>query len=176
MMLMNDLRMSVVIVRGIYFSVVVHPVDLRVQDNILYPAAMVLLNDYLMDITAVSNCFSPFGEMTSIYWLDKIKPYRHSHYLLIGNCVNVLLDELIYDPSLEWEEASRMIFRINELQWTLYSDEDIRVHLQTIRTHFYHLKNTVQKEFLEKGIKPEDCAIEPSFYSPVFGLQGRLDL
>lgn len=176
MMRIKNQMKAVEMMQDIHFPVTVHLFDLRVQDNILYPAAMVVLPDYLMDITAVSNCFSPFGEMTSIYWLDKIKPYRHSHYLLIGNCVNVLLDELIYDPSLEWEEASRMIFRINELQWTLYSDEDIRVHLQTIRTHFYHLKNTVQKEFLEKGIKPEDCAIEPSFYSPVFGLQGRLDL
>lgn len=176
MMRIENQMKAVEMMKDVYFPVTVHLFDTRIRDNILYPSAMVILPDYLMDITAISNCFSPFGEMTSIYWLDKIKPYQHSHYLLIGNCVNVLLDELIYNPSLEWDEASRMIFRINELQWTLYSDEDIRVHLETIETHFYHLKNTVQKEFLEKGIKPEDCAIEPSFYSPVFGLQGRLDL
>src|SRR5690625_7979070 len=93
MMRIKNQMKAVEMMQDIHFPVTVHLFDLRVQDNILYPAAMVVLPDYLMDITAVSNCFSPFGEMTSIYWLDKIKPYRHSHYLLIGNCVNVLLDE-----------------------------------------------------------------------------------
>lgn len=160
----------------VHFPVTVHFFDVDVHGDVLRPAAMVLLPDYLVDITAISNCFSPFGEMTSIYLLEKFKPYQHSHHLLIGNCVNALLDELVYNPEIEWEEASKMIFRINELQWALYSDRDTRQHLKTIRSHFYHLKNTVENEFPQKGILPEKCAVEPSFYSPLYGLQGRLDL
>src|SRR5699024_4940144 len=112
----------------VFFPVTVHFFDVGVQDETLRPSAMVLMTDYLMDITAFSSCLYTFGEFTSIYLLDKMKPYTHSDHLLIGNCVNALLDELIYNPDLEWDDPSKMIFRISELQWALYSARDTRQH------------------------------------------------
>ena len=150
--------------------------DVDAREDILTPAAMVFLPDYLIDITAVSQCFTPFGEMPGSYLLRKIQPYSDSHHLLVGNCVNQLLDELIFRPDMGWEEAAPMLFRINELTWATYSDRDTRDHINTIATHFKHLKNTVQYQFFEKGVEKENCAVEPSFYSPRYGLQGRLDL
>lgn len=160
----------------LHFPVTVELFDIDAQDDVLVPAAMVLLPDYLIDITSVSQCFTPFGELPSTYLLRKIQPYSESHYLLIGNCVNQLLDELIFHPDMKWEDALPLLFRINELTWATYSDRDTRQHLKTIRSHFQNLKNTIRHEFIEKGFQQEYCAVEPSFYSPQYGLQGRLDL
>ena len=162
--------------KHLHFPMTVELFDVVAQNDVLTPGAMVFLPDYLIDITSVSQCFTPFGEMTTPYLLSKIRPYSESHYLLIGNCVNQLLDELIFQPGMEWEDALPMLFRINELTWATYSDRDTRQHLRTIGQHFTNLKNTIRYEFIEKGFQQEYCAVEPSFYSPKYGLQGRLDL
>lgn len=160
----------------LHFPVTVQLFDVDAQDDVLVPAAVVFLPDYLIDITAVSQCFTPFGEVPSSYLLRKIQPFSDSHHLLIGNCVNHLLDELIFRPEMEWEDAVPLLFRINELTWATYSDRDTRQHIKTIASHFQNLKNTIRFEFLENGVQKKYCAVEPSFYSPKYGLQGRLDL
>lgn len=160
----------------VFLPITVNLLDVEVKGTILYPTAMVISPDYLVDITAVANCFTPFGETLSSFLADKITPFRQSHHLLIGNCVNALLDELVYNPELEWEEAVKGLFRISEFQWATCNDEMTKRHIGTIRNHFLHLKNTFRTEFREKGIDPDHFAVEPSFYSPLYGLQGRLDL
>ncbi|MBY5959941.1 AAA family ATPase [Membranicola marinus] len=160
----------------LYFPITVQLFDVDARQDVLVPAAMVFLPDYLIDITAVSQCFTPFGEVPSNYLLRKIQPFSSSHHLLIGNCVNQLLDELIFRPDMQWEEALPLLFRINELTWATYSDGDTRQHIKTIAAQFKNLKNTIRYEFMENGVQKEYCAVEPSFYSPKYGLQGRLDL
>lgn len=159
-----------------HLPMTVHLLDVDAQEDALTPSALVLLPDYLIDITSVSNCFTPFGEMPSIYLLNKITPFADSHHLLIGNCVNQLLDELIFRPDMEWEEAAPLLFRVSELSWATYSNREARLHIETIAAHFKNLKYTIHHEFLAKGVKEEFCSVEPSFYSPIYGLQGRLDL
>lgn len=160
----------------LHFPITVQLFDIDAREDVLMPGAMVFLPDYLVDITAVSQCFTPFGEAPSAYLLNKIRPYSDSHHLLIGNCVNQILDELIFNPDMKWKEVVPLLFRISELTWATYSDRDTRQHIKSIKTHFHHLKNTIRHEFLEKGFLQEYCAVEPSFYSPQYGLQGRLDL
>lgn len=162
--------------KHMYFPMTVHLFDIDAGNDVLVPGAMVFLPDYLIDITSISQCFSPFGEVISNYLLNKISPFSDSHHLLIGNCVNQMLDELIFNPDLEWKDVIPQLFRINELSWATYSDEDTRQHIRTIKTHFENLKNTLKYEFYEKGFDQDYCAVEPSFYSPQYGLQGRLDL
>ena len=162
--------------KELYFPVTVQLFDVDVRDDILIPSAIVFLPDYLIDITSVSQCFTPFGEMPGSYLLQKIQSFTDSHHLLIGNCVNHLLDELIFDPDMDWKDAAPLLFRVNELTWATYSDRDTRQHIKTIASHFQNLKNTIRYEFIEKGVEKEYCSVEPSFYSPRYGLQGRLDL
>ena len=160
----------------LYFPRTVRLLDIDAQHGVLIPGAMVFLPDYLIDITAVSQCFTPYGESPSGYLLRKIQPYSSSHHLLIGNCVNQILDELIFAPDLTWDEVLPKLFRINELTWATYTDQDTRSHIGQIRSHFHNLKKTIHHEFLESGFQQQYCAVEPSFYSPMYGLQGRLDL
>lgn len=160
----------------LHFPMTVQLFDIDAREDVLIPGAVVFLPDYLIDITSISQCFTPFGEMTSVYLLNKIRPFSDSHHLLIGNCVNQILDELIFNPEMEWKEIVSRLFRINELTWATYSDADTLQHIRTIKTHFDHLKNTIKYEFLNKGFQQEYCAVEPSFYAPEYGLQGRLDL
>lgn len=177
--LMNsDLQIKALqtIEQEIYLPVFLQLIDIEISGNELYPGAIVLSPDYLIDITSIAKCFTPFGVQLSMYLLGKIQKYELSSHLLIGNSVNMILDELIFNPSLSLQDITSKIFNVNELSWTCYNNQEAREHLKTIETHFNNLKRTVNEEFPQYGISHEDCIVEPSFFSPLYGIQGRLDL
>lgn len=162
--------------REVFLPVYVHLLDVSVVDAELFPTAWVLCPDYLIDITAIAQCYSPFGEYLSSYVLNKVQTFQQSSHLLIGNAVNKILDELIFSDQLSFKELLPQLFSINELAWAQYSDEDTKKIIDTIKKHYTHLQQTITREFPKFQIVKEDCIVEPSFYSPYYGLQGRLDL
>ncbi|GAA5221123.1 DEAD/DEAH box helicase [Membranihabitans marinus] len=160
----------------VYLPINTHLINCSHVENELHPSAIVFSPDHLIDITAIAKCFTPFGELITNYFIGKIQRYRPSVHLLIGNAVNMMLDELIYDADQSFETLCKNLFAINEMAWTAYNDDETRSILETIHQHYLHLKGAIVEEFPRYGIDPQYCIVEPSFFSPQYGLQGRLDL
>ncbi len=146
------------------------------DDKILRPAGFVIDPDFLIDVTAVSQCFSTREINTLGHLTKKYLKVDSNINLILGNIANMMLDELVYNPEITFEQIAPQLFTISPIALSLMSDDDIRDLLERSKSHFINLKLVVNQQFNEVDIQREKCYLEPTFYSVKYGLQGRLDL
>ena len=149
----------------------------QMDDGSMVPQGLVLMPDYLVDVTAVAECFQDYGTETLLSVIGRFRSLEPTSIpLLIGNVANMFLDELIADPEISFGTLIPKIFEFNPIAMSLYSDEDIREIIAKSRIHFDNLRRVVNSEAPALGIDRSKVYLEPSFYSRDYGLQGRLDL
>ncbi|PHN01325.1 DEAD/DEAH box helicase [Flavilitoribacter nigricans] len=159
------------------FPVLLNLIDVEIgADGVYRPRAFVVEPDFLVEVTAVSECFQVQGTDPWGYLLKKFLPFESTAPLMIGHIANFFLDELMTEPESTFQQLAPRTFQLNPLTFCLFSDRQIREILQKSQKHYLHLKRMVMQDFAEEGIHREDCYLEPSFYSETYGLQGRLDL
>ncbi len=159
------------------FPVTLNLIDVEIDKSGLYcPRAIVIEPDYLVDVTAVSECFNGNGLFLEGYLLKKFLPFVSSIPLMVGNIANFFLDELMTDPGQTFKMLFPKVFRLNPLAFALMGDREVREVMQKAQKHFINLKQMVLEGFAKKEIQKEACFLEPSFYAEAYGLQGRLDL
>ncbi len=139
---------------------------------------IVLEPDWLIDVTAIANCFQTSGAIPELYLLQRFLPWSASPHLLLGHAVNYLFDQLFAQTNLTWSRPLlRELFKLNPFAFAKMDDRAVRQLLQKLRGHFATLKAVLCQ--LPKAPHHIDLAnvhIEPTFYSSKYGLQGRLDL
>lgn len=159
------------------FPLTVNLLDVEVdQEGILRPKGIVIEPDYLLDVTAVAECFKNDGTLPVMYLTRKFLPFQTSVPLLLGNIANFFLDELMHQPQQPFRQIFRKVFRLNPLAFSLIPDRDLREIMQKAQKHFVNLQRVLHVDLPEQGIQAEHCYLEPTFYSDQHGLQGRLDI
>jgi DNA replication ATP-dependent helicase Dna2 len=159
------------------FPITLNLLEVEIDKKGIYrPRGFVVEPDYLVDVTAVAECFKASGLFTPGYLLKKFLPFETSIPLMVGNIANFFLDELMSNASLNFKELFARVFRLNPLAFALMSDREVREVMQKSQRHFLNIKQMVISGFREKEIDPEGCFLEPSFYAEAYGLQGRLDI
>ena len=152
------------------------------SDGILLPEFFVLEPDYLLDISTLAECYKPYGAHPLNYILSKLTPISNSIPILLGNIVNLFLDEWIYsvdDPN--YIECMIKAFRMYPLE--LASCRDLqnkaleREFAQNCKMHFEHIGWLLKNDFFDEssGLDRHDAVLEPSYICEALGLQGRLD-
>ena len=165
------------ILRSFNLPLHVNLIDVEIlSDGSYVPNAMVLVPDYLMDVTAVANCFKDYGANTMLRILSKFKQVENSIPLVIGNIANLFLDEIISNPDVKFRDLLPKIFKLDPLGISNFNDNQIRELIDSVKSHYLNLKKTIAVELPSQGIKRDKVFLEPSFYSRDYGLQGRLDL
>ncbi len=144
--------------------------------NTLLPQILVLQPDFLVDVTSIAECFKHTGGDARYYMLNKFLPKPKNKYITIGNTVNFFLDELMNNSELEFNDLVYDIFHIDPIMYASMEDEEVKNIVSTLKIHFDNLKRVINEDFENIYIEREKCILEPSFYSPVFGIQGRLDI
>ena len=163
--------------RMLYRGAQLNLVRPRRRDGVIYPELIIFEPDYLVDISAVAACFENYATSPMIHLLNKIKPSASSEAILLGNFAGQLLDEAIHsdkDAPTYLESATRF-FRHNTLGMLT----------QEIGRHF-HEEAQAQKRHIGEAIDSlsghvgafdrDEVILEPSFFSEMLGLQGRMDL
>ncbi len=159
------------------FPVTLNLIDVEIDaEGILHPRAIVVEPDYLVDVTAIAECFKPTGTEAWLHLLKKYLPFQSSKYLMLGNIANFFLDELMTDTNIPFRETFAKVFGLKPLTFCVFEDRIVREIWQTSQKHFLNLKKMVKEELPNQHISPDDCFLEPSFFSETFGLQGRLDV
>ena len=164
--------------RSMYeFPVSMNLLDVEIDASGIYrPKAFVIEPDYLIDVTAVAECFKNTGTEPLLHLLKRFMPFESSVPLMIGNIANYFLDELMTQPEKAFKELFPTVFKLNPLAFTLFDNHQIReIHAKS-QKHYITLKQMVLEQFEKQGIQKQFCYIEPSFYSDAYGLQGRLDV
>jgi DNA replication ATP-dependent helicase Dna2 len=175
----NDSFMpSIEVIRKVFhFPVSLNLIDVEVDEAGAYhPRAFVIEPDFLMDVTAIAECFRADGENPWPHLLKKFLPFEPNPHLMIGNIANFFLDELMTNPERTFRATFQQTFQLSPMAFCLFDNREIRAIMQRSQKHFLNLKKMVTSGFREEGIHPEHCYLEPSFYSETYGLQGRLDV
>jgi len=142
----------------------------------LIPGIIVIEPSYLIDVTTISNCFQPHGSESRDGVVRKFMTVNANAAIMRGNIANFLLDELVHQPDLTFEDIKKKVFAINPLAFSQFDDKTVIELMKDVESHFHKIKKTIQIEFTKNGISKDNIYIEPAFYSPHYGIQGRLDL
>jgi hypothetical protein len=157
--------------------------DISVDDDgVLIPQMIVLEPAYLIDISSLAECFKDYGHDSANYLLGRLKSTENTRPLLLGNIVNLFLDEWIHaENEPEYIECMQKAFRQYPIEIATCTDlmdsEKERAFFTDCKKHFDNLRQIVKKTFLESGyeLDKNDAVLEPSYICEALGLQGRLD-
>ncbi len=149
----------------------------REENGVIYPELTVFEPDYLVDVSAVARCFENYAESPYVHLLNKLKPVAMSEPILLGNFAGQLLDETIHDTdgTAVYADSVRAFFRDNALG-VITADVG----------HNFHSDAQLQKKNIAFAMKSQlpgivsrydagNGMVEPSFFSEMLGLQGRMD-
>lgn len=135
-------------------------------------SAIIIEPNYLIDVTDLSACFTQNQPIAILYFIKKFNQVIPNEEILIGNFVNNLFDELLTNKNTDFESIIDKTIRQKYLQVFLlvlqkkFILKDIK---QKLQIHYNNLKNIILK------LNYDSISIEPTFISPKYGLQGRLD-
>ena len=158
----------------IQLPIVAHFLDNRfVSETEFIPAAVIVDPDFLVDVTAIAECFTPTSEVPLAHLLKQLLPKSSSPHLLLGNIANIILDRFMLGKKLQYNELMTEVFRQFAVEFSLLSDEEVLMVSRQSKQLLIHLYHDVR---ILKEESQEDIAyIEPAFISNKYGIQGRLD-
>jgi DNA replication ATP-dependent helicase Dna2 len=174
----ENFNASIRLLRSVFgFPATVNLLEVEVdQESYLRPKAFVIEPDFLIDVTAIAECFQPSGQEPLLYLLKKLLPFTSSPALIAGNIANFFLDELMANPEASFMDLFPRVFHLFPLQFATMADQDVKNIMVRAKGHFSVIHKMVKMEFAANGIDRENCYLEPTFYSETYGIQGRLDL
>ena len=157
--------------------------DVAVDEaGVLTPSFLVLEPDYLIDISTLAECFKEYGHHPLNYVLMRLQPVGNARPLLLGNIVNLFLDEWIHaETEPDYLTCMKKAFRLYPIELAACADlrnaEKERQFFDDCKRHFEHLRQTVMETFRASGygLDRRDAVLEPSYLCEALGLQGRLD-
>ncbi len=137
---------------------------------------VILEPDYLLDVTDLAECVQgklPFGGNPRLSLLRKFMPTEAKMSLVGGNIANFCFDALLTNPDVDFETVFQEAILQKPLQILVLQHENVeslnllRMHASTVFTNIRTMLSTLAWD---------KASIEASFMSPMYGLQGRLDL
>lgn len=153
------------------------------KEGYFIPRLIVLEPDYLIDASAIAECFQDYAITPLHYFRNKFEARENRSYLLLGNLANFFLDELVFAENpdeVSFSDVFLRSFRQSPFEYTscedIRSDDDFRLFMQKAQRQFEHIRRVIRDDFPRRGIDVHQCTLEPSFFSERFGFQGRLDL
>lgn len=151
-------------------------------EGVLTPAFLILEPDYLIDISTLAECFKEYGHHPANYLFMRLQTTGSTRPLLLGNIVNLFLDEWIHaEGEPDYRTCMKKAFRQYPIELATCADlqdpETERAFFKDCEMHFARLRQTVTETFRAAGYELDrtDAVLEPSYICEALGLQGRLD-
>ena len=150
----------------------------RREEDVLYPELIILEPDYLVDISAIARCFTPYAESPYVNLMKRMEPSQATEATVLGNLAGQLLDETIHQrPGTHtYGQSVKDFFKDNAIS-LLEANPGTQFHAEARRQ-----KDNIQRaldEGMRKGnfqnFDSKDGLVEPSFFSEMLGIQGRMD-
>lgn len=155
----------------------------RVNDETdeICPEHIIVLPDYLIDISSIAACFDEYGNASPYtYILNKLRPRAQSEAIILGNFASQLLDETVYGTFHGFQESFARFARHNALTLaTCPVGDDFKQKAEEQLLNIQHAICESLHEITTNGTttvsNEAPVILEPSFYSPTLGIQGRMD-
>lgn len=149
------------------------------RGEIYMPELIILEPDFLVNITTIASCFESYAESPFVNLVNKIKPSPNTRAIHLGNLSGQFLDNTVHGRNIAFDDNLMAFVGKNALNM---------ISCQELSADFARFKEgaQIQKRNIEKLIgtdlpksighyDKEHVVLEPSFFSEVLGIQGRLD-
>lgn len=149
----------------------------RLYEGVYYPELIILDPDYLVDVTAIAGCFEEYSHDPYLHMLAKVTQIEDTAATMLGNLAGQLLDEEVHQSTAEmsYGESYAQFIRANTFKalTTELGDLEQDGEKQKVNIH------RALTEGLQQQVgryRREEVMLEPSFFSEMLGIQGRMDM
>lgn len=176
------------------------------QDGVLLPRLIIVEPDFLMDISSIAACFTPYGHHPLLYTVNRLKPRPLTQAILLGNFAGTALDEAtvgtrrVASENAEYQivnaDATRRVptykkalnrsFREQGLRFCACPGFDAEKFKRDAEQQVKNIEEAVEQlrtQLDDNRTRNDDertrhvaSLLEPSFVCERLGLQGRVDL
>ncbi len=158
-----------------------------VADGALLPELIILEPDFLVDVSTVVSCFESYAESPTLSLLKRLEPLESTEAILLGNMAGELLDEVVHDNCHEESVTAERLQDAYRLTAKKFFHRYAPSILSVNPGSEFHRKAWQQFMNIRAGILEDlpqqvegydgnRIIIEPTFFSEMLGLQGRMDM
>ena len=151
------------------------------QAKVCMPELIIFEPDYLIDITTIASCFESYAESPYVNLVNRLKPQANTMHIHLGNLAGRFLDDTVHKRSVSFGEGVMEFFKSNTISLAACDDMNDQPTVQRFYQDARSQKQNIQKligndlpEAIEE-YNPKAVVLEPTFFSEVLGIQGRLD-
>lgn len=136
------------------------------------PGTLIVIEpDYLMDVSSIADCISFNSVNPELAVLGRLVSDSATRSLVMGTAVNSVFDDLMFDPEADYNKLFRESLSRSPIPLVALGKEvALEIHATIKDEHLPRLRA------MANYVGKLDMMLEPSFISPKYGLQGRLDL
>lgn len=156
-------------------------VRVRMEGDVCFPELIIFEPDYLINISTIASCFETYAESPYVSLINRLRPQASTMPIHLGNIAGMYLDDTVHGRKVGFSEGMNEYFHSNALNMVADPDFQDRTKVEQL----YHDARS-QKAIIESligndlpraigGYDKEAVVLEPSFFSEVLGIQGRLD-
>lgn len=149
----------------------------REEDGVIYPELIIFEPDYLVNISTVAHCFTNYADSPFVELIKKLEPSKTTEAIVLGNLAGQLLDESIHQlpNTRSYNESVKDFFKNNAIG-LLTAGVGPQFHSDAQRQK-QNIANAIHSILPEEvhGFDSREGFVEPSFFSELLGLQGRMD-
>ena len=149
--------------------------DCHVGDVII-PGIVVVEPDFMLDISALSSCFTAYGHHPLLYTISRLKPKPNTQAVLLGNFAGTALDDIIHNPQVTLQQSLQRSYREQAERFAACEDFDQEKFEAEAAVQMQNIRETVKILHSQFSILNSQALLEPSFVCEKLGLQGRVDL
>lgn len=170
--------LSLLLRRGVQLNLV----RVRYDGEICMPELIIYEPDYLVNVTTIASCFETYAESPLVALVNKFKPQPNTLPIHLGNLSGQYLDETVHRSTRSFEEGMMDFFRNNAVGLVacdaMRSREDVAKFYADARMQKSNVEKLIGNDLPKAvgGIDMRKAVLEPTFFSEVLGIQGRLDL
>lgn len=149
----------------------------KVSGDNLLPELIIVLPDYLVNVTSIASCFDEVGHSPFANLLSMLSPSASTKPMLLGNFAGQLLDEETFHHERTYAQSIKTFFKNNALSIATCAEIDNNFHTEAKqqKANIHQMLNNDFKEQTSAQFRSEQIILEPSFFSDMMGMQGRMD-
>lgn len=154
-------------------------VRVRIIESVMMPELIIYEPDYLINVTTIASCFESYAESPYVALLAKVRPFANTMPIHLGNLAGKYLDDAVHGRDIPFADGIMDFFHQNSLALVTCSEFFDRDSAKEFYSNAQQQKRNIDLQLRALHQSAEyadsDVLLEPSFYSSVLGIQGRMD-